>query len=124
MRLFEGERWTSGRAEADVVRMLEGSDVVVAVSHAGGPLIGFARALSDGVYLAVVLDVIVAGDQRGQGLGGLLVERLLGDPLVAAARSVELVCQPRLRGFYRRFGFTDDVGASGLMRRTTDPRLT
>jgi GNAT superfamily N-acetyltransferase len=123
LRLFEGEWWTQGRAEADVVRMLERSDVVVAVSRVDGPLIGFARALTDGVYLAVVLDVIVAAEHRGNGAGALVVERLLAHPLIVGARSVELVCQPSLRGFYRRFGFTDDTGRSGLMRRTADPRL-
>ncbi len=122
-RLFEGEWWTQGRAETDVVRMLERSDVVVAVSLVDGPLVGFARALTDGVYLAVVLDVIVAADHRGEGVGALVVERLLAHPLIVGARSVELVCQPSLRDFYRRFGFTDDTGTSGLMRRTTDPRL-
>ncbi len=103
--------------------MLERSDVVVAASLVDGPLIAFARALTDGVYLAVVLDVIVAAEHRGNGAGALVVERLLAHPLIVAARSVELVCQPSLRDFYRRFGFTDDTGTSGLMRRTADPRL-
>ncbi|MEV0808960.1 hypothetical protein [Micromonospora sp. NPDC050200] len=39
-------------------------------------------------------------------------------------RSFELVCQPDLMPFYWRWGFTEQVGHSGLMRRTADPRLT
>lgn len=31
---------------------------------------------------------------------------------------------PDLMPFYRRWGFTDQVGRSRLMRRTSDPRLT
>jgi len=38
-------------------------------------------------------------------------------------QSVELVRQPELVGFYRRWGFMDEVGGSRLMRRTSDPTL-
>jgi hypothetical protein len=37
--------------------------------------------------------------------------------------SIELVCQPELTEFYRRWGFTDAVGTSQLMRRTSNPHL-
>ncbi|MFI5693207.1 hypothetical protein ACIA58_15275 [Kribbella sp. NPDC051586] len=43
--------------------------------------------------------------------------------LLAAVRSLELVCQPELIPFYRRWAFSDQVGASTLMRRSTDTRL-
>ncbi|MEO3925750.1 hypothetical protein ABGB07_18040 [Micromonosporaceae bacterium B7E4] len=39
-------------------------------------------------------------------------------------RSVELVCQPDLMPFYRRWDFTEQVGRSRLMRRTSDPLLS
>ena len=35
---------------------------------------------------------------------------------------IELVCQPELIDFYRRWGFTDHVGASRLMRRAATDR--
>jgi len=52
------------------------------------------------------------------------MDSLLARPPLPLVGSVELVCQPELRGFYRRWGFTDEVGASRLMRRTADPALT
>ena len=35
----------------------------------------------------------------------------------ATVASLELVCQPELRAFYRRWGFSENVGRSALMRR-------
>jgi hypothetical protein len=34
-----------------------------------------------------------------------------------------VVCQPELVAFYRRWGFTERVGRSRLLRRTADPLL-
>ncbi|NEA33736.1 hypothetical protein G3I17_18985 [Streptomyces sp. SID13031] len=52
------------------------------------------------------------------------MDAVVQHPRLAGVRSIELVCRPDLVAFYRRWGFTDKVGRSGLMRRTTDPRLT
>jgi predicted GNAT family N-acyltransferase len=73
--------------------------------------------------LAVVLDVIVASGSRGSGLGAMLMDTVVGHPRLAGVRSIELVCQPDLVEYYRRWGFTERVGRSRLMRRTADPLL-
>lgn len=54
----------------------------------------------------------------------LEVERTCSEPELADVVSIELVCQPELTPFYRRRGFSDQVGRSRLMRHTSDPRLT
>ncbi len=116
--------WATQRELADVERMLAGSDVVVgAIDQSSDRLVGFARAVTDGVYLAIVLDVIVATDHRGQGLGRYLMEEILARPEIRSVDSVELVCQPELVPFYERWGFTDRIGRSLLMRRTAKPKL-
>jgi predicted GNAT family N-acyltransferase len=107
-----------------IERMLEGSDVVAGlVDRASDQLVGFARAITDGTFLALVLDVIVAPAFRGSGLGARLMDELLARPELADVDSIELVCQPELVAFYRRWGFTDSVGRSLLMRRTSNPML-
>jgi GNAT superfamily N-acetyltransferase len=124
MDLFASAWWTAGRTVGDVTQMLAASDPVFALNYRPADrLVGFARVVTDGVYLAVVLDVIVAPGFRGSGLGAMLLEAIVGHPRLAAVRSVELVCQPDLMPFYRRWGFTEQVGQSRLMRRTTDPLL-
>lgn len=124
MRLFASGWWTARRTESDVRRMLAGSDVLASVKHReSGRLVGFARALTDETYLAVVLDVIVARDIHGSGVGTMLMDAIVRHPRIAAVKSIELVCQPDLMPFYRRWGFTEHVGQSRLMRRTDDPAL-
>jgi GNAT superfamily N-acetyltransferase len=124
MRLYAGEWWTSDRSDDDVAGMLRGSDLVFAAIHRPtDQLVGFARVLTDDTYLAVILDVIVSADHRKRGLGAQLLDAVVGHPRLARVRSLELACQPDLVPFYRKFGFTDRVGRSLLMRRTSDPRL-
>lgn len=124
LELYAAEWWTEGRTVADVSRMLAASDLVVALVHRPSDrLVGFARVLSDDTYVALVLDVIVANSARRAGLGGLLMDAIVSHPRLAVVQSLELVCQPGLMPFYRRWGFTEQVGQSRLMRRTSDPRL-
>jgi predicted GNAT family N-acyltransferase len=91
--------------------------VFALIDPATDRLAAFARVLTDGIYLALILDVVVATGCRGAGLGRMLIDAIVTHPRVAAVESVEVVCQPELVGFYRRWGFTDDVGRSLLMRR-------
>lgn len=122
--LFEGAWWTAARTPEAVERMLHGTDIVVGlVDRASDRLVGFARAITDRIFLAVVLDVIVAPVFRGTGLGAKLMEELLARPELLDIDSIELVCQPELIAFYRRWGFTESVGRSTLMRRTSNPLL-
>lgn len=113
--LYRSTWWAAERRRADVERMLAVSPVVVGVVD-GDRLVGFSRALTDGVFIALVLDVIVAEDRRGDGVGAMVLDALL-DRLGDVER-IELVCRPDVDGFYARWGFTDDVGGSHLLRRT------
>ncbi len=61
--------WASGRSRAQLKRMLRGSQVVVSVWR-GKELVGFGRATSDGVFRAVLWDVVVAEATRARGWGG------------------------------------------------------
>jgi GNAT superfamily N-acetyltransferase len=123
--LFQSTWWTKSRGPQAVARMLAGSDLVIGlVDPTSDRLVGFARAITDHVFLAVVLDVIVDPGYRGTGLGAQLLDELLASAELSEVDSIELVCQPELVDFYRRWGFTDSVGRSLLMRRTTNPLLS
>ncbi|MEB3321920.1 MAG: GNAT family N-acetyltransferase [Synechococcaceae cyanobacterium] len=102
--LFEGESfWARGRSPAGIRRMLRGSDAVVSIWKEGD-LVGFGRATSDGIYRAVLWDVVVASAHGGQGLGRRLVETLLATPVVARAERIYLMTTNG-RGFYERLDF-------------------
>lgn len=67
-----------------------------------GALLGAARAISDGVYYAVVLDVVVAPEHQGQGIGRALMTALLAQlPL----EKIYLTAPPDKQDFYKKLGF-------------------
>ncbi|MBP5586916.1 MAG: GNAT family N-acetyltransferase [Lentisphaeria bacterium] len=56
--------------------MIENSFAVSAAFDPAGRLVGMARALSDGVSDAYILDVVVDPAHRSQGVGREIVKRL------------------------------------------------
>lgn len=116
--LYQEEWWTKGRELEDVRRMLEQTDIVVAFcERESRRLVAFARVLTDGVYKALIFDVIVAGSHRDHGLGRALMDALLEHPGLKTVRHLELYCLPELIPFYRRWGFTDELGELRFLRR-------
>ena len=106
--------WASGRSQRELSRMLAGSQAVVSAWQ-GKRLVGFGRATSDGVFRAVLWDVVVAGEHQGQGLGRRLVEALLEEPALKGVERVYLMTT-NSAGFYEQLGFTA-VDSQRLMLR-------
>ena len=106
--------WACGRTPRQLIRMLWGSAAVVSVWQ-GQRLLGFGRATSDGVFRAVLWDVVVAGDWQGRGLGRRIVRALLQSPRVRKAERVYLMTT-NSAGFYHRLGFQDSHGQQLLVR--------
>ena len=91
-------------------RMIEKTDRTV-VAWDEQRVIGFGRALCDGVSNGYISMVAVAADRRGEGIGRKLVEGLINDDVnltwvLRAGRGSE--------GFWKRMGFT---GSSIAMER-------
>ncbi len=77
-------------------------------------MIGFARALCDGVSNGYLSKVAVPEDRRGQGIGRELVQRMMGDDpeitwTLRAGRGRE--------GFWRKMGFAVSETAMEKLRR-------
>jgi GNAT superfamily N-acetyltransferase len=95
-------------------RMIEGTDRTV-VAWDEGRVVGFARALCDGVSNGYLSMVAVAEDKRGLGIGREMVRRLTGDDpditwTLRAGRGSE--------GFWDHLGFTTLETAMERTRRT------
>ena len=112
--LDEHSFWAQGRTPSQLRRMLAGSQAVVSAWR-GQRLVGFGRASSDGVFRAVLWDVVVAGEEQGRGLGRRLVEALLAEPALAGVERVYLMTT-NSAGFYAQLGF-EDSDAQRLMLR-------
>ena len=95
--------WALGIAREVVDRAIDGS--VPFGVYEGGAQVGFARAVTDGATFAWIADVFVVRSHRGRGLGRALVEAVLADPRVRAARNV-LLGTADAHGLYTPHGFT------------------
>jgi ribosomal protein S18 acetylase RimI-like enzyme len=112
--LFDGHSfWAQGRSRRALVQMLLGSCSVVSAWQ-GGRLVGIGRATSDGVFRAVLWDVVVAEEHQGRGLGRRIVQALLASPPVAASERVYLMTT-NSSGFYERLGFSGEHGQQLLV---------
>jgi len=106
--------WAAGRSQGDLHQMLRGSEAAVSAWQ-GRRLVGFGRATSDGIYRAVLWDVVVIHDLEGQGLGRKIVETLLLEAPVAAAERVYLMTT-KSQGFYERLDFREVITQKLMLR--------
>jgi GNAT superfamily N-acetyltransferase len=110
-RLYQTEWWSKGRKKADIERMLKHSDLIVAFCEPDSKrLIAFSRILTDYVYRATIFDVIVEASYRGDGLGRILIDTIVNHPDLESVEGLYLYCLPEMIPFYKKWGFTDDVG--------------
>ena len=100
--LFSQTTWASKRENPDIKKMLENLTVFVTIRE-NSELIGFGRAISDGIYRALVDDIIVGIDNQKKGLGKIIVEKLLDQ--LTGIDEIFLNTKPYLEEFYKKFGF-------------------
>lgn len=116
--LTEEAYWVPGRSRETIERLVRESTRVIGAYAADGPLVGFARVVSDGSNFAWLGDVFVLAEHRGRGLGVELVRE-------AVEHEPERGCTWYLNtrdahGLYARFGFRPaDVDRTMTRRRTT-----
>lgn len=115
--LYQREWWTKGRSLAEVRRAAFNSDFVFALVDEADRLVAFARVLTDKVFKALIFDVIVRSDHRGEGLGRRLMDHIVRHPELESVRHLELYCLPDMVPFYEQWGFSLDVSGVLFMRR-------
>lgn len=104
--------WGRWRTQEDVARQLRSAWRVVGV-YQGREMVGFARAVSDGIALAYLADVFVLRDHRDRGLGRRMITAMIEDGPGAAFRW--LLHTADAHRLYARFGFL--VPDSTLLER-------
>ena len=106
--------WEKRTADAERFRAMVERASSSVVAYDEGRIVGFARAISDGVSNGYIGTVVVAADQRGKGVGRAMVERLMGDdPDVTWV----LRAGHGSAGFWRKMGFTESGIAMERNRR-------
>lgn len=78
--------------------------------------VAFARATGDGVFNAIIWDVVVDPTFQSLGLGKAVMERLIEDLRRKGICNIALYSEPRVLGFYRPLGFVSDPdGIRGMV---------
>ena len=114
-RFLSGEAyWSRWRSREDVQHQIEGAWRVVGCYHPQDGMVGFARAISDGVAIAYLADVYVLARHRGNGLGAALVREMIENGPGRTFRW--LLHTADAHDLYRRFGF-DTPDSTYLERR-------
>jgi ribosomal protein S18 acetylase RimI-like enzyme len=114
--------WGRWRQRSDIARQLASAWRVVALYRGsvdgGGAMVGFARAVSDGVAFGYLADVYVDPAHRGRGLGRALVQEMVEGSGADAFRW--LLHTRDAHGLYAELGF----GPPGpdAMERPAPPR--
>ena len=111
--LFAQTTWASKRENEDIRKLLQNLTVFVTIRE-NSRLIGFGRAIFDGVYRALLDDIIVDSAYQKRGLGKLIVETLLEQ--LNGIDSVFLNTSDDLVEFYKKFGFQEFSGLTMIKK--------
>ncbi|KAL3501580.1 hypothetical protein ACH5RR_036029 [Cinchona calisaya] len=106
------------RRDTDKIRVaLENTDALLWIEHEKTKRpVAFARATGDGVFNAIIWDVVVDPSFQGIGLGKAVMERLVTVLLEKGITNIALYSEPRVLGFYRPLGFVADPdGIRGMV---------
>lgn len=95
--------WACNRTINDLRIAIANSNPVITVwDH--DRIVGFARATSDGIYRAVIWDVVIHPDYQGAGLGRKLVQTVLSHARICRVERVYLMTTHQ-QSFYEKIGF-------------------
>ncbi len=107
LSLFLQTSWAKDRSIERIEIVLNNTKTYVVIRDKD-QLIGFGRALSDGVYRAMLDDIVVDKSYRKQGLGKVIVKQLLDQ--LDDIEQVFLNTKPDLESFYEAYGFSRSKG--------------
>jgi GNAT superfamily N-acetyltransferase len=83
----------------------------VTAAAVNGTIVGMARVISDGAYIAYIADVLVLPEYQGRGIGRELMNRVMlyikGNAVAGEKVYVNLMAAKGKEGFYKRFGFIE-----------------
>lgn len=102
--LFEPLGWFPDRSLEEFRRSLSGSWHCVC-AYDGDRLVGFGRAISDGVIHALLTEVAVVATHRHRGIGRTIMARLVERCLAAGIRQIQLFSAEGKVPFYEQLGF-------------------
>ena len=106
--------WAKSRTVNDLKKCLANSDVIVSL-WVGNEIVGFGRALSDGIYRGVLWDIVIDQKHQGNGFGTLILKNLLSSKKIKNTKKLYLMTTNK-KDFYSQFDFKE-VNSQDLLIR-------
>ena len=106
--------WAKRRTISDLKKCLANSDVIISL-WVGNEIVGFGRALTDGIYRGVLWDIVIDKNHQGKGFGTLIVNNLLSSKKIKNTKKLYLMTTDK-KNFYSQFNF-EEVTSQDLMIR-------
>ena len=106
--------WAKDRTINDLKKCLANSDVIISIwSH--NELLGFGRALSDGIYRGVLWDIVIDQNHQGKGYGKMIVENILESKQIKSVKKIYLMTTSK-KSFYSQVDFQEVTSQNLLVR--------
>ena len=106
--------WAKNRPINDLKKSLANSDVVISL-WVGKEIVGFGRALTDGIYRGVLWDIVIDQNHQGKGFGKLIVKNLLSSKKVKNTKKLYLMTTNK-KLFYSQLDFKEVTSQNLLIR--------
>ena len=106
--------WAKNRTIKDLKKCLANSDVIVSL-WLGDEIVGFGRALTDGIYRGVLWDIVIDQNYQGKGFGKLIVKSLLSSKKIKNTKKLYLMTTNK-KQFYSQLDFKEVTTQNLLIR--------
>jgi citrate lyase synthetase len=97
--------WAKSRTINDLKKCLANSDVVISL-WVGNEMVGFGRALTDGIFRGVLWDIVIDQNHQGKGFGTLIVKNLLSSNKIKNTKKIYLMTTNK-KLFYSQLDFKE-----------------
>ena len=106
--------WAKNRTINDLKKCLANSDVVISL-WVDKEIVGFGRALTDGIYRGVLWDIVIDQNHQGKGFGTLIIKNLLSSKKIKRTKKLYLMTTNK-KLFYSQFEFEEVTSQNVLIR--------
>ena len=106
--------WAKSRTINDLKKCLANSDIVISL-WVNNEMVGFGRALTDGIYRGVLWDIVIDQNHQGKGFGTLIVKNLLSSEKIKNTKKIYLMTTNK-KLFYSQLDFKEVTCQNLLIR--------
>ena len=106
--------WAKSRTINDLKKCLANSDVIVSV-WIDTEIVGFGRALTDGIYRGVLWDIVIDQNHQNKGFGTLIINKLLSSKEIKNTKKLYLMTTNK-KLFYSQLNFKEVTTQNLLVR--------